>query len=241
MQVSGLTVAWHGTRSLKDWTAYVENDNEQGRLMLADQVSERTLKSLLARIQSLSRAELEAMGRPVEAVAAQGGGPSVRRPRGGGDAAPSSSEVIVDAASGRHLALTGDGSGQSAARRRRLPAPAGGTPPAESRRPARASGRDLAGTVRQLRARIESLEDEHEQLRAELAALRGDAEAYDGPPSIFVAGWFRATLVLIGLVIVMVLTVPWLMDLFEGGAREPGPPARSEAPAPAPSPVPGNR
>lgn len=88
---------------------------------------------------------------------------------------------------------------------------------------------------------IESLEDEHEQLRAELAVLRGDAEAYDGPPSIFVAGWFRATLVLIGLVIVMVLTVPWLMDLFEGGAREPGPPARSEAPAPAPSPVPGNR
>ena len=245
MQVSGLTVSWHGTRSLKDWTAYVENGHEQGRLVLADQLSERSLKSLLARIQSLSRAELEAMSRPVEAVAAQGGGPSVRRPRGGGDEPPPSSEVIVHAAPGRQLALAGDGSGQtpaaSTSRRRRLPVAVEGTPPAETRRPARASARDLAGTVRQLRSRIESLEDEHEHLRAELALLRGDAEAYDGPPSIFVTGWFRATLVLIVLAIVVVLTVPWLMDFFEGGAREPGPPARSELPAPTPNPVPGSR
>ena len=30
MQVSGLTVAWHGTRSLKDWVAYVEDGDEHG-------------------------------------------------------------------------------------------------------------------------------------------------------------------------------------------------------------------
>src|SRR5713101_4226736 len=84
MQASGLTVAWQGTRSLKDWAAYVENGSEQRRLVLADQVSERTVKSLLARIQNLPREELEAMGRTVQPVAQQGGEPPVSRPHGGG-------------------------------------------------------------------------------------------------------------------------------------------------------------
>ena len=237
MQVSGLTVAWHGTRSLKDWVAYVEDGDEQGRLVLAHQVSERTVKSLLARIQNLSRDELHAMGRPVEAVAQQGGGPPARRPSGTGAATPGS-EIAVQPA-GRELALTGDAVGESTPaerRRRRLAATVERAVP-ESRRSARvAAPRDLPGTVRQLRSRLETLEEEHEQLRAELAALRGEAELYDGPPSIFVTGWFRATLVLIVLAIVVVVTVPWLMDLFEGGSREPRPPVRTEAPAGTPVP-----
>jgi hypothetical protein len=243
MQASGLTVAWHGTRSRKDWVAYLENGNEQGRLLLADQVSERALKGLLARIQSLSRDALEAMGRPVEAVAAQGGGPPARRPRGGGEAG-SSSEIIVQSAPGRQLALSGDTTGEAPvtamSRRRRLPAKVDRSP-AENRPPARASARELAGTVRQLRSRLESLEDEQEELRAELALLRGDAEAYEGTPSIFVTGWFRATLVLIVLAIVVVITVPWLMDLLEGGARDSRPPLRHEAPAASPNPTPSSR
>ncbi|MGH7413413.1 MAG: hypothetical protein ACREKJ_04370, partial [Candidatus Rokuibacteriota bacterium] len=113
-------------------------------------------------------------------------------------------------------------------------------PVVENRRPVRASARDLAGTVRQLRSRVESLEDEQEQLRTEVALLRGDAEAYEGTPSIFVTGWFRATLVLIVLAIVVVITVPWLMDLFEGWEGEPRPPVRTEAPAP-PNPAPSGR
>ena len=236
MQVSGLTVAWHGTRSLKDWVAYVEDGDEQGRLVLAHQVSERTVKSLLARLQNLSRDELHAMGRPVEAVAQQGGGPPARRPSGTGEATPGS-EIAVQPA-GRELALTGDAVGEStpAERRRRLAAAVESAVP-ESRRSTRvAAPRDLPGTVRQLRSRLETLEEEHEQLRAELAALRGEAELYDGPPSIFVTGWFRATLVLIVLAIVVVVTVPWLMDLFEGGSREPRPPVRTEAPAGTPVP-----
>lgn len=238
MQVSGLTVAWHGTRSLKDWVAYVEDGDEQGRLVLAHQVSERTVKSLLARIQNLSRDELHAMGRPVEAVAQQGGGPPARRPSGTAAATPGS-EIAVQPA-GRELALTGDAVGESTPaerrRRRRLAAAVERAVP-ESRRSARvAAPRDLPGTVRQLRSRLETLEEEHEQLRAELAALRGEAELYDGPPSIFVTGWFRATLVLIVLAIVVVVTVPWLMDLFEGGSREPRPPVRTEAPAGTPVP-----
>ena len=243
MQQSGLTVAWHGTRSRKDWAAYVENGSEQGRLVLVEQVSERTVKSLLARIQSLSRDALEAMGRPVEAVAAQGGGPPVRRPRGGGEAS-SSSAIIVQALPGRQLALSGDSEAEAPAttsRRRRLPAKVERNAATE-RRPARVTARDLAGTVRQLRSRLESLEEEQEELRAELALLRGDAEAYEGTtPSIFVTGWFRATLVLIVLAIVVVISVPWLMDIFEGGGRESRPPARNEAPAPSPNPTPSGR
>jgi hypothetical protein len=240
MQVSGLTVTWQGTRSLKDWMAYLENGSGQGRLVLADQVSERAVKSLLARIQSLSRAEVEALGRPVEPVAAaQGGGPPVRPPRGGGgQEPPSGSEVVLQVTSGRQLALAGDtggqGSGTAGSRRRRLSTGVGGGPTADNRRPARASARDLAGTVRQLRSRVESLEDEQEQLRTELALLRGEVEPYDGPPSIFVTGWFRATLVLIVLAIVVVVTVPWLMDLLDGGTGELSPSVRTEAPAPAP-------
>ena len=240
MQVSGLTVAWHGTRSLKDWVAYVEDGDEHGRLVLAHQVSERTVKSLLARIQNLSRDELHAMGRPVEAVAQQGGGPPVRRPPGSGQATPGS-EIAVPS-TGRQLALTGDGAGESVpaerTRRRRLATAVATatTAPERSRASRSPSPRDLAGTVRQLRSRLEGLEAEQEQLRAELAVLRGEAEVYDGPPSIFVSGWFRATLVLIVLAIVVVVTVPWLMDLFEGGSREPRPPVRTEAPTGTPTP-----
>ncbi len=245
MQQSGLTVAWRGTRSRKDWAAYLENGSEKGRLVLAEQVSERAVKSLLARIQSLSRDVLEAMGRPVEAVAAQGGGPPpARRPRGS-DEGRSSSEIVVQAVPGRQLALTGDteteASATASSRRRRLPAKVERNPSAE-RRPARVSARDLAGTVRQLRSRLESLEEEQHELRAELALLRGDAEAYEGTtPSIFVTGWFRAALVLIVLAIVVVISVPWLMEVFEGGARESRPPIRDEAPVTLPDPPPRSR
>jgi hypothetical protein len=245
MQVSGLTVAWHGTRHMTDWVAYVENGSEQGRLLLADQVSERTVKSLLARIQNLSRDDLEAMGRPAEAVAAQGGGPPVRRPRGGDGEAPQSAGVIVQSASGRHLALSTDAGREAPAvttpRQRRLPTAIAGAPPAETRRPARTSARELAGTVRQLRSRVEGLEAEQEQLRAEIALLRGDSPADDGPPSIFVTGWFRATLMLIVLAIVLVVTVPWVMEFIEGGSQEPRPAARTESPAPSSLPLPANR
>lgn len=236
MQVSGLTVAWQGTRSLKDWEAFVEDGAERGRLVLARQVSERALKSLLARIQGLSRDELQAMARPVEAVAQQGGGPPVRRPSSGAGESTPGSEIAVQSVPGRRLALSGDGSASSPPaerpRRRRLAAAVESTS-SESRRPARIASRDLAGTLRQLRSRVESLEAEQEQMRADVALLRGDPDAYDGPPSIFVTGWFRATLVLIVLAIVVVITVPWLMDFFEGGS--PRPPVRTEAPASSPS------
>ena len=148
----------------------------------------------------------------------------------------------MQAVPGRQLALSGDteteASATTSSRRRRLPAKVERNPSAE-RRPARVSARDLAGTVRQLRSRLESLEEEQHELRAELALLRGDAEAYEGTtPSIFVTGWFRAALVLIVLAIVVVISVPWLMEVFEGGARESRPPIRDEAPVTLPDPPP---
>ena len=232
MQASGLTVAWHGTRSLKDWVAYLEDGSAEGRLVLAHQVSERAVKSLLARIQSLSREDLQAMGRPVAAVAQQGSGPERGTP--GLDEVVRRSEQAGAPGPSRQLALTGNGDGQVAERprRRHMAAAVESVSAAEVRRPARSSSRDVAGTLRQLRSRVETLEAEQEHLRAELAALRGEADGYDGPPSIFVTGWFRATLVLIVLAIVVVITVPWLMDVFDGGARETPPSTRTEPPGP---------
>jgi len=232
MQVSGLTVAWHGTRSRKDWVAYVENGSDAGRLVLADQVSERAVKSLLARAQNLSREELEALGRPVESAA---------EPAKPGDALiPSTTlgtEMALPTRSGNHLALSGDGDGSGAmpdrVRRRRVTGTVETGEALAGRKAVRVSARDLAATVRQLRTRLEHLEREQEQLRTELSGFRGEAEPYDGPPSIFTTGWFRATLVLIVLAIVVVITVPWLMDVFDGGSRENRAPARTEAPAPA--------
>jgi hypothetical protein len=113
-----------------------------------------------------------------------------------------------------------------------MPAAGESRPAAEVRRWTRSSPRDVPGTLRQLRSRVETLEAEQGHLRAELAALRAEADGYDGPPSIFVAGWFRATLVLMVLAIVVVITVPWLMDVLDGGAREMGAPTETEAPAP---------
>ena len=228
MQASGLTVSWYGTRSLKDWVAYLEDASDDGRLVLAQQVSERSVKSLLARIQTLSRDDLRAMGRPVEAAAPHGGDPPARGTSDG--AAASGDRLTASPTSSRQLMLTGNGAGQAAERPRRHRMAAVGTgSPGEARRPARPSSRDAAGTLRQLRSRIETLESEQEHLRAELAVLRGEAEGYDGAPSIFVTGWFRATLVLIVLAIVVVITVPWLMDVFDGGAREASPPVRTES------------
>ena len=59
MRLSGVTVAWRGTPSLDDWVAYIVNGTKSKKLILADHTSERKLKALLARIQGLSRKEVE--------------------------------------------------------------------------------------------------------------------------------------------------------------------------------------
>jgi hypothetical protein len=63
MRLSGLTVAWRGTPSLDDWVAYIVNGTKSKKLILADHSSERKVKSIMARIQGLSKKEVEKLAK----------------------------------------------------------------------------------------------------------------------------------------------------------------------------------
>jgi hypothetical protein len=63
LRQSGLTVAWRGTPDLDDWVAYIVNKTKSKKLILADQVSERKLKALLARVAGLSRRGVEKLAK----------------------------------------------------------------------------------------------------------------------------------------------------------------------------------
>lgn len=63
MRLSGLTIAWRGTPNLDDWAAYIQNGLKSKKLILADRVSERRVKALLARLQTLSRREIEKLAK----------------------------------------------------------------------------------------------------------------------------------------------------------------------------------
>jgi hypothetical protein len=63
MRLSGVTVAWRGTPSLDDWVAYIANGTRSKKLILADHASERKVKSLLSRLQTLSKKEIEKLAK----------------------------------------------------------------------------------------------------------------------------------------------------------------------------------
>ena len=63
MRLSGLTVAWRGAPSMDDWVAYIVNGTKSKKLILADHASERKVKTLLTRIQSLSKKEVEKLAK----------------------------------------------------------------------------------------------------------------------------------------------------------------------------------
>jgi hypothetical protein len=63
MRLSGVTVAWRGTPSLDDWVAYIVNGTSSKKLILADHASERKVKSLLSRLQTLSRKGIEKLAK----------------------------------------------------------------------------------------------------------------------------------------------------------------------------------
>ena len=63
MRLNGLTVAWRGTPSLDDWVAYIVNGTKSKKLILADHASERKVKGLLTRLQTLSRKEIEKLAK----------------------------------------------------------------------------------------------------------------------------------------------------------------------------------
>jgi hypothetical protein len=59
LRLSGLTIAWRGTPNLDDWVAYIVTGTRSKKLILADRTSERRIKTLLSRIQTLSKREVE--------------------------------------------------------------------------------------------------------------------------------------------------------------------------------------
>lgn len=58
LRLSGLTVAWRGTPSLDDWLAYIVGTKSK-KFLLADHASERKVKTLLSRLQTMSKKEVE--------------------------------------------------------------------------------------------------------------------------------------------------------------------------------------
>jgi hypothetical protein len=62
MRPSGLTIAWRGTPSLDDWVAYIVRTKSK-KFILADHVSERKVKTLLSRLQTMSKKEVEELAK----------------------------------------------------------------------------------------------------------------------------------------------------------------------------------
>jgi len=63
LRFSGVTVAWRGTPNLDDWVAYIVNGTRSQKLILADHSSERKVKSLLSRLQTLPRRDIEKLAK----------------------------------------------------------------------------------------------------------------------------------------------------------------------------------
>ena len=63
LRLSGVTVEWRGTPNLDDWVAYIANVTKSKKLILADHSSERKVKTLLSRCQTLSRKEIEQLAK----------------------------------------------------------------------------------------------------------------------------------------------------------------------------------
>lgn len=63
LRISGLTIAWRGTPDLDDWVAYIIQGTKSKKLILADHVSERKVKVLLGRIQTMPKKEVEKLAK----------------------------------------------------------------------------------------------------------------------------------------------------------------------------------
>jgi len=63
LRLSGVTVAFRGTPNLDDWVAYIVNGTKSKKLILADHSSERKVKSLLSRLQTLPRKDSEKLAK----------------------------------------------------------------------------------------------------------------------------------------------------------------------------------
>ena len=63
LRLNGLTIAWRGTPNLDDWVAYIVNGTQSKKLILADHASERKVKGLLSRLQTMSKKEIDKLAK----------------------------------------------------------------------------------------------------------------------------------------------------------------------------------
>ena len=63
MRLSGITVVFRGTPNLDDWVDYIANGTKSRKMILADHTSERKVKTLVSRCQTLSRKEIEKLAK----------------------------------------------------------------------------------------------------------------------------------------------------------------------------------
>jgi hypothetical protein len=63
LKTSGLVIQWRGTKDLDDWVAFIVNGTRSKRLILADHTSERRLKQLLTRIESMPKRDVERLAK----------------------------------------------------------------------------------------------------------------------------------------------------------------------------------
>ena len=63
LRLSGFTIVWRGTPGVDDWVAYIAKPKSK-RLILLDGAAERRVKTLLSRLQTMSKKGVErlAMG-----------------------------------------------------------------------------------------------------------------------------------------------------------------------------------
>ena len=62
LRLSGLTVAWRGTPSLDDWVAYIVGTKSK-KLILADHASERKVRNLTVRLQTMPKKVVEKLAK----------------------------------------------------------------------------------------------------------------------------------------------------------------------------------
>ena len=63
LRMSGVTVAYRGTPNLDDWVAYIANSTKSRKTILVDHTSERRVKSLMSRLQTMSKKEIEKLAK----------------------------------------------------------------------------------------------------------------------------------------------------------------------------------
>jgi hypothetical protein len=63
LRVSGVTVAYRGTPNLDDWVAYIAHGTKSKKTILADHASERKVKGLMTKLQTMSKKEIEKLAK----------------------------------------------------------------------------------------------------------------------------------------------------------------------------------